>query len=213
MKLSLKLFYSIILVIFIFNNFFLINKIRKVKHTSQTKIFELQNNINKLNSRVDILLFNMKEQISFEDNRINKKIVVTTLNKEKKNLTVLINDNILIFIMPFESCSPCYENLLNKFSLINRYIGQQNFIMLVPLQKFRDYNDFFKNNISISLYAYEKDEFKLTINNNYTPSFFVTDKALLIKHLYIPDINNLDITEKYFQAISEKYFKDDIINL
>ena len=210
MKNKSKILCLIIYLILIFNISFLIYKIKKIKEIDQKRKIELQVNINNLNSKIEMLLYNQEKQILYDNKKINDKLLVISTNNQKKLLIDLLTDNKLIFFMPSKACSPCYENLFIQFSIIQTYIGKENFIMLVPIERIRSYLQLFNdNNININLYAYNDKQLNLNVNNNLTPYFLITDNTMLIKHLYIPDINSIDISKNYLITISKKYFIND----
>lgn len=120
---------------------------------------------------------------------------------------ILDNKNKFVFVAPQKACSPCYDEIIMEFGYISEQIGFENFLVIVPMSKYREFMSFFKNkNYNISPYALNSEDNLPEIMNQDVPYFFILNEDLMISHIFIPQKTGPEYFIKYFDIIKYKFF-------
>lgn len=190
------------------------------KNRTLIKAIELQENSrllsgnkNENNSSMKLKMLELNRKYDLENNGI--KLLNTDLrNKkgEKIGLNAIIgkgnNDKLIVRISDM-FCNTCNEYLLLKLLHNKDNIGIDNIIIIGSFEN-NNSMKILRENLKIPFQIYStinNDAFNyLPIESENFPYCFMIDKSKTIQHIYLPNKAVPEISEKYFKAITKRYF-------
>jgi hypothetical protein len=115
----------------------------------------------------------------------------------------------LMFRIPSNSCGLCYDSSLKMISKMAKIVGDENFFVLIPINRGREFMTFFKENNCENVNFYFTDEnLKISsMDDNSIPFFFLVSADLSSRHYFYLQKEQMDLNLSYLNFIQETYFK------
>jgi hypothetical protein len=149
-----------------------------------------------------IIYLNTLRTYQSQNEIINNVLLVN--NNDTCYLNNLVKDNLLfVFILPTNACQSCIDYCSNS---INHYLTKEFISKKVIVFNIGVKDDYYKvPNLIVKNYS-AQGKLNIPLEKDYVPFFFIVDKEMKTKMLFIPDKRLPRQTEAYFKAL-EKYFK------
>ena len=185
--------YIIITLLIINIGIFMIN-IYKQKQISQNNLYDYFYTISRKKSELIV---------SCELQTINPFFYIGKDTLKSINIQNLIKEKALCFYFSSHTCPPCLDNIRDLIEKIFPDYKERNDIIFISnamefrlLENFYEKTIFWNNNKRLGP-AFEKSE---------TPTFFILDKDLQAKCVFIADKMTPEYIEDYLQIIKQRFF-------
>lgn len=144
--------------------------------------------------------------MSANNERINPSWSIYSSKGEIIEIASLLKTGEKLFIrIPANSCGLCYDQSLKVMGEMVRFIGKENFIVLLPKSRGREFMTFFKENNCADLQFFYTDDnlFISVLDNNSTPFFFTASPDLTCHNHFYLDKEPDDFIFEYLIFIKE----------
>jgi len=175
-------------------------------------IDRLQNIENKKNSEINDIKIKYQQvlfqQMKASNERINPIWNIYSVNDEKIKITSLVDQGKKLFLrVPANSCGLCYDLSLKTIGEMMEIVGKQNFVVLLPRSRGREFMTFFKeNNCGDALFYFTDDDLAISMmDNNSIPFFFTIFPDLTCHHHLYLDKEPNEFLFEYLVFIKENY--------
>jgi hypothetical protein len=201
--------YIAFIVVLTFSNIFCVFKLLDYRNKLTSDIAQLKNKISDQAIEVDgaraHLLTLINEQIQYYGKTLNGDIdLVTVGNKHLNFRDILTPDGTIIYRWTDKSCEMCYDNVLANLKEAAEIIGDDKIIVIVPLDHLRKtFVTFNENQIPINILAIKNNEILglESLENGFSPFFFVATKDLKVSHIFIPSTKSPTVTSAYLNQV------------
>lgn len=175
------------------------------RHTGH--IVKLKKEVTFKQSDIDQLLSNQILMIKSAEIRLDHKLEFTipTFSESPRKVSVdsAVGNGKLFFYFDEHYCLLCYKEIISK---INQHVvqyGTDNIAIIANFSNMRNLLFFLKNTeVKVPVY-YVTNSINIYATNANQPFFFVLDKSLLPKFVYIPDKKYNDNVNDYISFIVE----------
>ncbi|MBX2964724.1 MAG: hypothetical protein KF845_01170 [Cyclobacteriaceae bacterium] len=154
------------------------------------------------------LLWQLKYE-GYSVNQSTKLITPDDLNYQLKNW---IGSEIkLIYRITDKSCDVCFDKITEKLKGASNLIGWDNIVVILPIKELRKTIAAFKEQqINARIFAVNEElALGIPLETSSSPFFFIINKELTVKNLFIPHKNGAELTEAYLAEMSYKYFTEN----
>jgi hypothetical protein len=197
----------IILLLFDFSLLYFIKKEKEDKVCMMKSIQTINDSITKLTNLQDINLLNTSLAYEFLSAPIDGNIKLFDLqNNSTALLRVVKNHPILIFKYSSLNCNVCVDEQITLLKKLGDKIGTENILILTNYNSPRELILYLRIN-QINIKVFNLNEVALTPIDKNVPYYFILDKDLLLKMLFIPTKGDINLTKQYFEKICYRFFK------
>lgn len=172
---------------------------KKVK--TSTQYSSHVNNSNNLNSS---LQNNYMETINSSEISLSHGILVNT----SSNDTVLLQNSptALIFYIPRENCSVCIEEELSGLQtrFPKEFSEGRKILIIREIENYRFWK-VFENQINHKVLKLIHGLESIPLYEKQIPFYFILDKNNLVKDVFIPDKNQVQLHNNYFDLVSRVF--------
>jgi hypothetical protein len=132
-----------------------------------------------------------------------------SIAKDKKNKAILdkIFDEKQKLVLRYSelNCNTCIDVQFDALKKLAKKIGEKNIIILASYKSDADFNRFMRIN-KLNFEVYNVEHINLPLEKRNIPYYFITDKSLFAKLVFIPRKEYPKVYEKYFEIITKRFF-------
>jgi len=146
-------------------------------------------------------------QYSTEDYKLDN-LYGARISGEEISLDSLCKTNYkLIFRYSDQHCNQCAESALHSLNKFKESIGEDNIIILASFRTKHQFAFFLKNNQSTNMVLNISTKIEIPIEEYITPYFFIMDKDMTVKLLFIPMKEIPGHTDAYLKSVLNRFFE------
>ncbi|MBN1144222.1 MAG: hypothetical protein JXA72_07355 [Bacteroidales bacterium] len=141
--------------------------------------------------------------MKYNDFYLNNSICLTDSIRNKYKIKEIIKNKSFVMVIPENTCNLCNDTLLYKV-VENAYKFEKNqFFIIVPSSRLREYYYFFNQRNIPNIYGIDSGLFLINeLDNSLIPYCFLIDEKLKLTNLFLADARNQEIFIQYFKSIS-----------
>jgi hypothetical protein len=146
------------------------------------------------------------EELSLNGSSVDMQLEVSSDNGQKSALCEVVTENVLVCYFSELYCDICMDVELNNLKKITGIIGGKHVIILLHTTNERYFRKFIvEKKTACPVYKTEQCPAPLVEMNH--PCYFILEKASgRMASVFIPQKENIAITDNYLEQIIKKYF-------
>lgn len=199
------LIYLLILLL-VFSNIYSYVRFRNLRKI-QSFLYELKKESDVKIGRFEALKDYRLYEMMLNGKRVLSSSYVADMSGCRKRLTDVIHKNTLVLRYSDMSCDVCVDSIVNKLNLYKDSIGSKNIILLASSQNMNYIRKFKKiNRINFDVYILNKVLDSMFVDIGMPYLFIYSSGNERMNNTFIPQKEDLRVTEKYLHSILVKYF-------
>lgn len=188
-------------------NIVLLFHLKSEKEYVRTAHQQYVEQLNVEQSKFQVLFQNQLRQYDNEGMRLPDFYLKEIEVRDSFPASALIGDKTVLFFRFKEThCDVCVNKFMELLATIPDDFPAQNLVLLCGYGNVHEYRTFVRKN-KLRMQVFNVQEISgLPIERHDKPYFFVLDKELRIKNVFVPDEHNPDYMNRYLAFIKDKYW-------
>ena len=200
-----------VIVLLIVLNLWTTHQFSDYKSVSQAREIELRSMLVRANEDIDLIRYDFRKHLVeyFENESYSPgSVELIDINNRKTTLRNEIKHRTLLYRIPENVCSVCYDTVIQQLTTVYSKIGSKNIAVIIPSRHLREFKrNMDRQNIDINIYvASHERSLGVATETHDAPFFMITDDGQELKHLFVPLKLDPSLTADYLETMRARYF-------